>query len=174
VRNFLHVCVYGVAQNHVPCSLRRIIDHVPSNPDVGYFLFIFISFTNPVYHLIRMTYPFVLPSTHPSRLSSFPPGKCLGSRSVRPWDLLFQYFPGGHVSLSHGPLPYTAAHTYNTDAGLFLMRTGLRAEFLSLMFTPSFGRTASVVWWSQFLATERRCIVFPVRYELNLCMLCRR
>jgi hypothetical protein len=27
--------------------------------------------------------------------------------------------------------------------------------------------------WSEFLATERRCIVFPVRYELNLCMLCR-
>jgi hypothetical protein len=28
--------------------------------------------------------------------------------------------------------------------------------------------TASVVWWSEFLATERRCIEFPVRYE------CRR
>jgi hypothetical protein len=31
--------------------------------------------------------------------------------------------------------------------------------------------------WSsgqEFLATQRRCIVFPVRYELNLCMLCRR
>jgi hypothetical protein len=28
--------------------------------------------------------------------------------------------------------------------------------------------TASVVQWSEFLATERRCIVFPVRYELNL------
>jgi hypothetical protein len=26
----------------------------------------------------------------------------------------------------------------------------------------------SVVWWSEFLATERKCIVFPVRYELNL------
>jgi hypothetical protein len=24
-----------------------------------------------------------------------------------------------------------------------------------------------VVQWSVFLATERRCIVFPVRYELN-------
>jgi hypothetical protein len=28
--------------------------------------------------------------------------------------------------------------------------------------------------WSEFLATERRCIVFPVRYKLNLYMLCRR
>jgi hypothetical protein len=34
--------------------------------------------------------------------------------------------------------------------------------------------TASVVQWSEFLVTERRCIVFPVRYELSLCMLCRR
>jgi hypothetical protein len=34
--------------------------------------------------------------------------------------------------------------------------------------------TASVVQWSELLATERRCIVFPVRYELNLYMLCRR
>jgi hypothetical protein len=29
-------------------------------------------------------------------------------------------------------------------------------------------KTASVVYWSEFLATERRCIVFPVKYELNL------
>jgi hypothetical protein len=28
--------------------------------------------------------------------------------------------------------------------------------------------------WSEFLGTERRCIVLPVRYELNLYMLCRR
>jgi hypothetical protein len=35
-------------------------------------------------------------------------------------------------------------------------------------------RTASVVWWSEFLATQRRCIVFPVRYELNLYKLWRR
>jgi hypothetical protein len=34
--------------------------------------------------------------------------------------------------------------------------------------------TASVVYRSEFLATERSCIVFAVRYELNLCMLCRR
>jgi hypothetical protein len=34
--------------------------------------------------------------------------------------------------------------------------------------------TASVVLWSVFLATQRRCIVFPVRYELDLYMLCRR
>jgi hypothetical protein len=27
---------------------------------------------------------------------------------------------------------------------------------------------ASVVYWSEFLATERRCIVVLVRYELNL------
>jgi hypothetical protein len=27
---------------------------------------------------------------------------------------------------------------------------------------------ASVVYRSKFLATERRCIVFPVRYEMNL------
>jgi hypothetical protein len=26
----------------------------------------------------------------------------------------------------------------------------------------------------EFLATEQRCIVLPVRYELNLYMLCRR
>jgi hypothetical protein len=26
-----------------------------------------------------------------------------------------------------------------------------------------------VVWWSEFLAIERRLIVFPARYELNLC-----
>jgi hypothetical protein len=25
--------------------------------------------------------------------------------------------------------------------------------------------------WSEFLATQRRCIVIPVRYELNLYML---
>jgi hypothetical protein len=31
-----------------------------------------------------------------------------------------------------------------------------------------------VVWWSEFLATQRRCIVLPVRYELNLYMLSRR
>jgi hypothetical protein len=31
-----------------------------------------------------------------------------------------------------------------------------------------------VVYWSEFLAIERRCIVFLVRYELNLYMLCRR
>jgi hypothetical protein len=31
-----------------------------------------------------------------------------------------------------------------------------------------------VVQWSEFLATDRRCIVFPVRYELNLYMLCRK
>jgi hypothetical protein len=28
--------------------------------------------------------------------------------------------------------------------------------------------TTSAVKWSEFLATERRCIVLPVRYELNL------
>jgi hypothetical protein len=28
--------------------------------------------------------------------------------------------------------------------------------------------TASVVEWSEFLATQRRCVVLPVRYELNL------
>jgi hypothetical protein len=28
--------------------------------------------------------------------------------------------------------------------------------------------------WSKFLAAEWRFIVFPVRYELNLYMLCRR
>jgi hypothetical protein len=33
---------------------------------------------------------------------------------------------------------------------------------------------ASMVYWSEFLAAEGRCIVFPVRYELNLYMLCRR
>jgi hypothetical protein len=27
--------------------------------------------------------------------------------------------------------------------------------------------TASVIYWSEFLAIERRCIVFAVRYELN-------
>jgi hypothetical protein len=32
--------------------------------------------------------------------------------------------------------------------------------------------TASVVL--EFLAADRRCIVYPVRYELNLYMLCRR
>jgi hypothetical protein len=35
-------------------------------------------------------------------------------------------------------------------------------------------QTASVVQWSKFLATERRYIMFPVRYELNLYMICRR
>jgi hypothetical protein len=34
--------------------------------------------------------------------------------------------------------------------------------------------TDSVVLRSEFMATERRCIVLPVRYELNLYMLCRR
>jgi hypothetical protein len=34
--------------------------------------------------------------------------------------------------------------------------------------------TASVVMWSEYLAAERRCIVFPLRYEVNLYMLCRR
>jgi hypothetical protein len=28
-------------------------------------------------------------------------------------------------------------------------------------------KAASVVKWSEFLATKRRCIVLPVRYELN-------
>jgi hypothetical protein len=32
----------------------------------------------------------------------------------------------------------------------------------------------ALVLWSEFLATQRRCIVFPARYELNLYMLCRR
>jgi hypothetical protein len=36
------------------------------------------------------------------------------------------------------------------------------------------GVMASVVYCSEFLATERRCSVLPVRYELNLYMLCRR
>jgi hypothetical protein len=35
-------------------------------------------------------------------------------------------------------------------------------------------RTASVVWWSEILATEWRYIVLPVRYELNLYMVCIR
>jgi hypothetical protein len=30
------------------------------------------------------------------------------------------------------------------------------------------------VVWSEFLATQRRCIVFPVKYELDLYILCRR
>jgi hypothetical protein len=34
--------------------------------------------------------------------------------------------------------------------------------------------TAPVVYWSEFVATQRSCIVLPVRYELNLYMLCRR
>jgi hypothetical protein len=33
---------------------------------------------------------------------------------------------------------------------------------------------ASAVWWSEFLATQRSCIVLPVRYELNLYKSCRR
>jgi hypothetical protein len=32
--------------------------------------------------------------------------------------------------------------------------------------------TASVVQWSEFLATQRKCIVFPVRYVLNLNVVC--
>jgi hypothetical protein len=35
-------------------------------------------------------------------------------------------------------------------------------------FSMCYNLTTSVVYWSEFLATERRCIVFPVRYELNL------
>jgi hypothetical protein len=35
-------------------------------------------------------------------------------------------------------------------------------------------KTAPVVYWSEFLAIEQGCIVFPVGYELNLYMLCRR
>jgi hypothetical protein len=31
-----------------------------------------------------------------------------------------------------------------------------------------------VVYWSEFLDTEQRCILFAVRYELNLYMLCSR
>jgi hypothetical protein len=31
-----------------------------------------------------------------------------------------------------------------------------------------FLRTASVVYWSEVLASERRCIVIPLSYELNL------
>jgi hypothetical protein len=34
--------------------------------------------------------------------------------------------------------------------------------------------TSSVVKWSEFLATERRCILLPVRYELDLYMLRKR
>jgi hypothetical protein len=29
-----------------------------------------------------------------------------------------------------------------------------------------------VVWWSEFLAAERRCVVVPVGCELGLYMLC--
>jgi hypothetical protein len=32
----------------------------------------------------------------------------------------------------------------------------------------------SVVKWSEILATEQRCTVFPVRYELNLYMVYRK
>jgi hypothetical protein len=35
-------------------------------------------------------------------------------------------------------------------------------------------RRPPVVSWSEFLARQRMCIVFPVRYELNLYKLCRR
>jgi hypothetical protein len=44
----------------------------------------------------------------------------------------------------------------------------------SIMYDVISLKTASVVYWSEFLATQRRCIVFLVRYELNLYMLCRR
>jgi hypothetical protein len=46
-----------------------------------------------------------------------------------------------------------------------------------LMEFPGYTQKFSIkyiVLWSEFLATERRCVVFPVRYELNLYMLCRR
>jgi hypothetical protein len=36
------------------------------------------------------------------------------------------------------------------------------------------GWAASMVWRSEFLAAERRCVVFPVRYELGLCAMRRR
>jgi hypothetical protein len=34
--------------------------------------------------------------------------------------------------------------------------------------------SASVVCSQEFMAIERRCVVFPVRTEINLYMLCRR
>jgi hypothetical protein len=63
---------------------------------------------------------------------------------------------------------------------LFLVLKIVRPKIASVMFLSIFFylfstlMTASVVQWSEFLATERRCIVFAVRYELNLCKLCIR
>jgi hypothetical protein len=45
--------------------------------------------------------------------------------------------------------------------------TGTGAE-IGVICMSSVLQTASAVYWSKFLATERRCNVFPVRYELNL------
>jgi hypothetical protein len=39
---------------------------------------------------------------------------------------------------------------------------------------PEYLRAVSVAKWPEFLLTQRRCIVFAARYELNLYMLCRR
>jgi hypothetical protein len=50
-------------------------------------------------------------------------------------------------------------------------------SFLSssnIIFAISVYQTYSVFLWPEFLATDRRCIVFPVRYEINLYILCKR
>jgi hypothetical protein len=64
---------------------------------------------------------------------------------------------GGHETISlFSKVPRQCSHVL-----VQLMHT-IRVNFPYMAF-----ETASVVQWSEFLATQRRCIVFPVRYELN-------
>jgi hypothetical protein len=56
--------------------------------------------------------------------------------------------------------------------GMFCVSCEVRIEFIYMLCRRKY--TASVVWWREFLNTEWRCIVLPMRYELNLCMFCRR
>jgi hypothetical protein len=57
---------------------------------------------------------------------------------------------------------------YRTE--MYCVSCEVRTEFIYIML-KKIDRLGGLL---EFLATERRCIVFTVRYELNLSMLCRR
>jgi hypothetical protein len=61
--------------------------------------------------------------------------------------------------------------------GFFMLKSGLWSsgfDTMQLQVLSDCIVVTAVCLWSEFLPTQRRCIMFPVRYELNLYMLCRR
>jgi hypothetical protein len=67
----------------------------------------------------------------------------------------------------------SAEDIYRRNARIFQLRS-LRDRLCGPVVNYVLYETASVFQWSEILATEWRCVVFLVRYELNLYMLCRR